>query len=107
MIDTTNIDRWVERGGAGSAGGVIRRRRAFDVPASVSGGGSEARRAAAGERQRKQWPHCGREGSWRQWLAEKTVKEGRQRLCATDCSSWLRVERYVLNGCDPRNRGNW
>ena len=37
-MDTTDIDRWEEWGGAGSAGGGIRRTRAFDVPASVSGG---------------------------------------------------------------------
>ena len=69
-------------------------------------GGSEARRAAVGERQRKQWPYHGREGSHCRWLAENTVEEGRQRLwCYPDCSSWFRgVE---MNGFDPRHRGNW
>ena len=80
MIDTTDIDRWVEQGGAGSAGGGIRRTRAFDVPASVSGGEEEARRAAAGERQRKMaasWPG-GIVASMA--LVEETVEEGRERL---------------------------
>ena len=80
MIDTTDIDRWVEQGGAGSAGGGIRRRRAFDVPASVSGGEEAKLGGLPPEGGREKWPHRGPEGSWRRWLVEETVEEGRERL---------------------------
>jgi hypothetical protein len=64
----------------------------FDVLASIGWGGSEARKAAAGERQGKQWPHHGREGSWRRWLAEETLKEGQAAA----------VVLPIVHGFDPQ-----
>jgi hypothetical protein len=45
--------RWRQRGKRSEGGGCLR------MSLSVGRGGSDARRAAAGERQGKQWPHHG------------------------------------------------
>ena len=60
VLDIVDIDLGEEWGGAGGEGEEVQRRGMFAMSLPIGLGGSDARRAAAGERQGKQWPHHGR-----------------------------------------------
>ena len=91
-IDITDTDRGEEWGGAGSAGGGIRRRRVSeDVLASVSGGEEVKPGGLPPERGRGNNGRimAGRDRGVDDWRKRRWRREGSD-CGATDCPSWFR-----------------